>query len=60
LTEAIMDILGFLRKIGILQAGAGAAVYRKAADRPDFLGDAVDLPEGGPGQAPPPAPQGKG
>lgn len=55
-----MDILGFLRKIGILQAGAGAAVYRKAADRPDFLGDAVDLPEGGPGQAPPPAPQGKG
>ncbi len=32
-----MGVLDFLKKIGVIQAGAGAAVYTKASNRPDFL-----------------------
>lgn len=32
-----MGVLDFLKKIGVIQAGAGAAVYTKASDRPDYL-----------------------
>lgn len=32
-----MGVLDFLKKIGVIQTGAGAAVYTKASDRPDYL-----------------------
>lgn len=32
-----MGVLDFLKKIGVIQAGGGAAVYTKASDRPDYL-----------------------
>ncbi|MBK8458253.1 MAG: hypothetical protein IPL47_15080 [Phyllobacteriaceae bacterium] len=34
-----MGVLDFLKKIGVIQVGGGAAVYKKATERPGYLDD---------------------
>lgn len=57
-----MGILDFLKKIGVVQVHAGAGVYKKASDRPNYLedtdysgGDDAPKPEADDRSAPEPA-----